>query len=399
LISRAILSDSVYHLWGLGSTYPSLHESVHDVSSLWRTFKNASFRFKIHSFNHKRPQKEQVGIIEGFAYLGLDGVIDMKKPDEEFTVLEEFNSPHPPKDGESKQPERIYFGRLIANSGRFDAIGKYDLKKRRYIDTTSMDAELALVTANMAHAQPGKIFWDPFAGTGGFLVTAAHFGAMVLGSDIDGRALRGKDPKARANFIEPKRGPKRKVEAKRQWNVFSNFEQYGLMSKWLDGFSADVTNTPVRGGGAKRWVDGMMCDPPYGIREGLRVLGWRKAEDHVQSELHLLNGKPAYLDPSYVPPKRPYSFDALLADILDLAAELLVDNGRLAMWMPAANTEVSGQPSGDEVEASEGVSEVVVEYTIPQNRYLRLSSASVQPFNKCKSTNRNPTSLPTNNLV
>lgn len=50
-----------------------------------------------------------------------------------------------------------------------------------------MEAEASLVMANMAHARPGTLAYDPFVGTGSMLYTSAHFGAMVMGSDIDGR--------------------------------------------------------------------------------------------------------------------------------------------------------------------------------------------------------------------
>jgi tRNA (guanine10-N2)-methyltransferase len=39
---------------------------------------------------------------------------------------------------------------------------------------------------------PGKIIYDPFAGTGSLLYAVAHWGAYVFGSDIDGRQMRGK---------------------------------------------------------------------------------------------------------------------------------------------------------------------------------------------------------------
>lgn len=39
---------------------------------------------------------------------------------------------------------------------------------------------------------PGRIIYDPFVGTGSLLYSCAHWGAYVLGSDIDGRQMRGK---------------------------------------------------------------------------------------------------------------------------------------------------------------------------------------------------------------
>lgn len=53
----------------------------------------------------------------------------------------------------------------------------------------------------------------------------------------------------------------------------------------------------------------------------------------------------------------------MLEDILQFAAEILVDNGRISMWMPVANDED-------------------VALAIPRNPYLELRYSSVQPFNK-----------------
>lgn len=38
----------------------------------------------------------------------------------------------------------------------------FDLKKRAYIGTTSMESEVSLLMANQAQAAPGKICYDPF---------------------------------------------------------------------------------------------------------------------------------------------------------------------------------------------------------------------------------------------
>lgn len=38
------------------------------------------------------------------------------------------------------------------------------------------------------------LLYDPFAGTGGMLLSGAEMGAVVFGSDADGRTLRGDGP-------------------------------------------------------------------------------------------------------------------------------------------------------------------------------------------------------------
>ena len=66
----------------------------------------------------------------------------------------------------------------------------------------------------------------------------------------------------------------------------------------------------------------------------------------------------------YIPPKKAYSFEAMLNDLLEFAAQHLVDDGRLSLWMPTANDED-------------------VELGIPAHPHLELVSVCVQTFNKC----------------
>lgn len=201
-------------------------------------------------------------IIDSFAYLGFAGPIVMRRPDEEFTLFEDWIWNSTPLG--IPDPKGYYFGRYLASGAR-DLPNKLDLKKRRYISTTSMDAELALVTANLALAAPGKLMYDPFVGTGSFPIACAQFGALTFGSDIDGRSIRGDE---------------------RKKTLRGNFEQYGLLSGLGSMFTADLTNSPLRrrplgvdGDGVQgRIFDGIICDPPYGVREGLRVLGVRDPE-------------------------------------------------------------------------------------------------------------------------
>lgn len=68
----------------------------------------------------------------------------------------------------------------------------------------------------------------------------------------------------------------------------------------------------------------------------------------------------------YIPPKRNYSLEAMLGDILDFAATSLVDGGRLSLWMPTANDEEA-------------------ELGIPKHAALELTFLCVQAFNKCMS--------------
>lgn len=175
----------------------------------------------------------------------------MSRPDHVFAIFELWPYDSVPLGLET--PEAMHLGRFVASSSR-EAILRFDLKKRGYVSTTSMDSELSLVTANIALAAPGKLFYDPFVDTGSFPIACAHFGAVGWGSDIDGRSIRGQGGRK---------------------SLRGNFAQYGLAACLGDVFSADLTHSPVTR--ARIW-DGIVCDPPYSVREGLKVLGLRDPE-------------------------------------------------------------------------------------------------------------------------
>ncbi|KAL4892164.1 SIR2-domain-containing protein [Aspergillus ambiguus] len=350
LITRSILAKDITEIWGQGTNYDELHADVRRrTQHRFKDYLHATFRFTVESAFWKRTLETKKKIIQSFSYMGLLGPIRMKDPEEDFLVIEEFTlrnpvagapPPPPPTDPNAQdqvEPWRIFFGRRVASSSR-DMVPRYDLKKRRYIATTSMDAELSLVTANMAHAAPGKIFFDPFVGTGSFCVAAAHFGASTLGADIDGRSFRGKDQKKGEPI-----------------GLLANFLQYGIESRYLDAFTSDLTNTPLI---SRPFLDGIVCDPPYGVREGLRVLGTREGG---RQAVPIWDGIPVHLRPGFIAPKKPYGFEAMLNDILSFAARTLVTNGRLAMWMPNTNDED-------------------VEFLIPKHPNLEVINVSVQPF-------------------
>ena len=281
----------------------------------------------IDSFQGKRDPRKQRDLFNSFRYLHFQGPVDMLNPELEMCVFEDFER-------ESPEPHEIHFGRFIASSGRH-AVAKHDLKKRRYISKTSMEAELSLVAANISLAAPNKLFYDPFVGTGSFAVTCAHFGTMFLGSDIDGRSIRGTQDR----------------------NLLANFTQYDLRDLYLDSFIADVVHCPLRN---LQIFDGIICDPPYGVREGPRVLGLREGK---KARNVSINGVPAHQREGYIPPKKPYSFEDMVQDLFELAFAILKDHGTLSMWLPMANEE----------EATA---------VLPHHSGFDLSSCCVQRFNK-----------------
>jgi tRNA (guanine10-N2)-methyltransferase len=55
-----------------------------------------------------------------------------------------------------------------------------------------MDPILAFIMSNMAHVKKHDLIFDPFVGTGSLLVGAAHYGAHVLGADLDYNVIHSK---------------------------------------------------------------------------------------------------------------------------------------------------------------------------------------------------------------
>lgn len=276
---------------------------------------------------------KQREIIESFEFFNWKGPIIMHGAELDMAVFEDWG--RGAADAKSaSSPKMLHLGRWLGQ-GQRDAILTYDLKKRKYISRTSMDAELSLVTALLTLAAPGKLIFDPFVGTGSFTVTAAYFGATVLGSDIDPRSVRGTPG----------------------CNLLSNFAQYGSTQNFLDSFISDLNHTPLR---RAQVLDGIVCDPPYGVREGPKTLGYR--EGKTASPV-TIDGEPAHMREGWVPPKRPYGFDDMMQDVLEFGFDMLVDNGRLSVWMPTANDEDSELP-------------------IPSHPGLSIVSVCTQDFNK-----------------
>ena len=338
LIDRAILSKGIYELWGHGNSFDEMHESVKsNMAQLREPYLHNTFKFENLTFQGgNKSREEQIKMYEKFAYLAFKGKIRMKNPDQTFTILEQYSLGADlfPLD----HPDHCWFGRQINLSARSrGAVEKYDIKKRPYFGTTSFDAELSLFTCNMAQVRPGDLIYDPFVGTGSFLVTAAEFGGITIGSDIDFLTLKGK-------------GPKRRLK--------DNFDYYKDSLQFTDVLCMDFTNNAFR----KNLTFGsIVCDPPYGVREGVKVCG--TTDSKIGRETVMIDGELAFLRRDYIQPKKTYSLDLLLDDLLQFAAERLETGSRLCFWMPVAN-------------------DVDIPTMIPQHEQLELIYELVQDFHK-----------------
>lgn len=105
-------------------------------------------------------------IQECFKYIDFKGKVRMDqtrkgvragkgpRAENQFWWLEDVGNPPHTADAKDLVPHRRWFVREIA-LGQRHLLDKYDLKKREYLCSTSMTAELSFLVANFAHCRPG----------------------------------------------------------------------------------------------------------------------------------------------------------------------------------------------------------------------------------------------------
>ncbi|KAL8454519.1 hypothetical protein Emed_000240 [Eimeria media] len=159
------------------------------------------------------------------------------------------------------------------------------LPVRPVLGPTSLDCELAFVMCNQGLVEANHVVLDPFVGTGGLLIAAAHYGACCFGADIDIRVLKGYG----VSYINPHLTLQNK-----NTDIFRNFDDYGLRRPEI-----------IRCDNAA-WV---------GLEASIRL--------------------------TYIPPTVIYNSRAVVSDLLNLSSRLLVDGGRLVFLLPV---ELSSAP-------------------------------------------------------
>lgn len=259
ILSRSIMIKKAFLVYREEKTVTELLENLKNVSFKEDSFSETqSFCLLIES-----PCLEKTeNLIENFGFLLEQKKISLDNADNVLTLV---------------LGNKKYFCLFVGKSIRKKDLQKYDLKKRRYIGTTSMDAELSLVMANISLSCPGKLFYDPFSGTGSIVCAVCSRGGYCIGSDIDGRQIRG-------NIVV------RGIKNEKKTSSLSNLEDYFLEKKSLGFFVFDITKSPWR---KEMLFDGIITDPPYGIRTGTKKtkeltlkLEKSSAEELIQSLLH-----------------------------------------------------------------------------------------------------------------
>ena len=272
ICKRSILTRALIEVWGAGDSQEELNATVKafpDANKAPYIAENTTFKVCVEDFGktehgtEKNPWSHVVARIDALKpVLEFKGRARMKGPEHIFWSVESAH-PNALKGVPSDIPPRMYFGRVVASGDR-SPLSKYELRKRRYLGPTSMDVEMGLIMCNMIQARPGGVVWDPFCGTGSLLINAAHFGAFTMGSDIDIRVIKWgkKDGKTGENV-----------------DVWTNFTDYGLEPPVgllrMDLHKHSWTNMKHVEG----MLQGVVGDPPYGVRAGGRKSGGRKRAD------------------------------------------------------------------------------------------------------------------------
>jgi tRNA (guanine10-N2)-methyltransferase len=331
--------------------------------------------------DEKRTAIEQVKQV----FRGNESV-DLYNSDAIVWVLEEHSHRTENKTHQGpriSEPRRVFVARQVAGGRSLDKkltegdkafFHRYDLAKRAVLGPTTMENQLAFLMVNCACVANGKVAMDPFCGTGGILLALSHFGARVVGGEIDIRVVKGwkvaylKNKEA-ARAVAATRAASTNNTAQSgaytacnsdnvckgegmslrhlvdiglvsktmsngsgtastptqknasQADIFTNFIQYSLPTPEI--VICDAACRPWRETNSG-WLDCIVTDPPYGVRAGMKKQGRDPAVQAVEIRDRA----------TYIPSKVSYGDEELTRDLMDLAAKALKDTGRLVYLAP-----------------------------------------------------------------
>lgn len=92
-----------------------------------------------------------------------------------------------------------------------------------------MDPELSFIQSNLTGCSGGAMALDPFCGTGGLLLAAAHHGCRVFGTEISYQVARAVGRSARAG----------ETYLTDEQSILANFKQYSLERQLVSIILAD----------------------------------------------------------------------------------------------------------------------------------------------------------------
>jgi tRNA (guanine10-N2)-methyltransferase len=321
IVEACFLVRAILDPWADGGTLAELQERVAAFDPVEKgKYSQESLKLEVESWGVSLSQAQKVAVMNaiGPSLSDLKGKINLRDPQQIYWVIVAWPYEYPV----AHLSSWIFFGREVAvNTSRGPTLAKYDLRRRRYLGPTSMDTELAFLMSNMCQVRNASLVIDPFVGTGGLLVPAAHQGAITMGMDIDIRVIKnGKVLKSSDGVGE------------RRVNVWTNFEDYDLDPP-VGLLRADLHRNPFRTN-MQDVFDAVVADPPYGVRAGGRKSNSSLPDIDIRDRA------------THIASTSPYPLGDCLHDLLDWSARMLVPGGRLAYWTPSLpedDTSTGGQ--------------------------------------------------------
>lgn len=252
----------------------------------------------------------------------LHGDVNLTRPAKQLLYLEDWVSFHTdhtrsPTDAlESFKPRKALFGQVVAEGCEVQTV--FDLRKRPFLGTTTMAPLPAHFTAVAARVGEGDTLLDPFCGTGSILIAAAHLGARVVGSDIDGDCLGLGEDRVSKNSRFKRYGMLNANNKKQSWreqiglSTVDNFRFYGLENRLVGLVGKDVKDLLDEAALPIDKFDAIATDPPYNRRE--KVLGVEADGGGEDS---------------------PTAANSVVSTLFQVARARLKRGGRLVFWYPS----------------------------------------------------------------
>ena len=331
---------------------------------------SVTFRYAVDTICRSTSSADRSRIVNtAIDRVGHQGAVEIADPACEFTVVlvYRYSTLEPPKDV-AWPMAGAYLCVPIAKSGRQSLLDTYNLKKRPYIGTTSMPAELTFLMANLGKVVRGSVCYDPFCGTGSLLVSCSHHGGFVMGSDMDGCAMRGGTVKFKRSqqilhqqklalqhylprCLASAGGTLTDEEAAHP-DMVTNFKIYNLphpdrirlnFSLWFRCFagtvegalSASTAATATAHAEVPRprfLMDCIMSDPPYGVREQKKRVACEVEEGAASPTPNSSNTTVGVKHT--VENEESYDISAMVTELLLFAGAHLRVGGRLVFWLP-----------------------------------------------------------------